>query len=96
MFIRPILDFKLLSVKALLTHFIAQEVTDLKVTYKVLFKPHTINDQISPQFRIAPLLIKPPWIKTILRNKPHFRISPRELIRFFTIITVLRFFAAKE
>ena len=38
----------------------------------------TVNDRISPQFRIAPsfeylpLSIKPPGVKAILRNKPPF------------------------
>ena len=37
----------------------------------------TVNDRISPQFRIAPLSIKPPGVKAILRNKPPFRLSPQ-------------------
>ena len=37
----------------------------------------TVNDRISHQFRIAPLSIKPPEVKEILRNKPPSRISPQ-------------------
>ena len=58
---------------------------------------NTVNDRIRPQFRIAPLSIKPPGVKAILRNKPPFRKSPQGgLIRFFAMITVLRFLRLKS
>ena len=65
--------------------------------FKCLSIAHTVNDRISPQFRIAPLSIKPPRGKIIfakispISNKP-----PGGLFRFFTIITVLHFLRLKS
>ena len=52
-------------------------------TFRLIY-PYTVNDRISPLFRIAPpppppLSIKLPGVKAILRNKSPFRIIPQGL-----------------
>ena len=57
---------------------------------------NTVNDQIRPQFRIAPLSIKPRGVKAILRNKAPFEKAPRGATSIFRYNHCFTLFAASK